>query len=374
MGRTALDRAERLFALGRFAELISLLEPQVPVYRESQRFYYLLGSSCLRSGDSGGAATYLKRAEQLSPSSVDIMLALAALSVRRGDTERAVEYYLRALEEKPGDRKAAFGLSVLRKEGGQEGLARLSESGRIEALYPGGRPIPRYLPPAAIVLAAVALIYFGWPLGRSLFEVVSRPRVARPEVASVSLSKAEIEAPILSGGSFRYALTEKQALRSFELAKDYFQAYRDNAAIIEINRLSMSNANPAIKEKARSLRAFVGKPDFRTVKDAPSYSVAQRDPALYDGCSVVWKGLAANVRPEAAARPGGRTESATIDFDFLVGYQDKKKLEGLVPARIAGVEVPVDRPLEILATLSSADGTIRMECAAIHELAQASSP
>ena len=54
MARTALDRAEKLFASGRFAELVSLLEPQVPVYRESQRFYYLLGSSCLGQGTPAG--------------------------------------------------------------------------------------------------------------------------------------------------------------------------------------------------------------------------------------------------------------------------------------------------------------------------------
>ena len=33
MARTALDRAEGLFATGRYAELVSLFEPQVPVYQ-----------------------------------------------------------------------------------------------------------------------------------------------------------------------------------------------------------------------------------------------------------------------------------------------------------------------------------------------------
>jgi tetratricopeptide (TPR) repeat protein len=360
MGRTALDRAELLFASGRFPELISLLEPQVPIYRESQRFYYLLGSSCLRAGDSSGATTYLKRAEQLSPSNPDIMLALAALSVRRGDTERAVEYYLRVLEDKPGDKRARANLAVLRKEGGPEGIARLIETGKIERLYPGHRPIPRAVVPALIVLAAAVAIYLVWPLGVSLIATLSGPRAARPEVAAVTLSRAEMNSPVQTSGTFRYALTEKQAIGAFERAKDYFQAFRDNAAIIEINRLLYSNASAALKEKAKSLRAFVGKPDFRTIKDPPSFAEAQRDPALFDGCSVVWKGMAANVRHDENA----------VSFDFLVGYQNKKRLEGLVPARIAGAEVPVDRGLEILATLKSVDGSLSMDCAAIHELAQ----
>jgi hypothetical protein len=358
MARTALDRAESLFRAGRFAELVSLLEPQVPVYRESQRFYYLLGSSCLRSGDPGGGSTYLKRAEQLAPSNADTMLALAALAVRKGETEKAIEYYLRILEDRPGDRRARACLLILRKEGGPEGLARLIETGRIERLYPGRRGLPRFVPPAAIALAAAAAIYLAWPLAASLVEAATRPRVARPEVAAVGLSKSDSESPVVAGGSFRYVLTEKQAISAFESAKDYFQGYRDNAALVEINRLLGSNASAGIKEKAKSLRAFVGKPDFRTIKDAPSYSEAQADPGLYDGCSVVWKGMAANVR----------AEEGTIAFDFLVGYQEKKRLEGIVPARMAGADIPVDRPLEILAVLKAGGRAFSMDCAAIHEL------
>jgi tetratricopeptide (TPR) repeat protein len=358
MARTALDRAERLFASGRYAQLVSLLEPQVPVYRESPRFYYLLGASCLRVGDLGGAATYLKRAEQLSPSSLDAMLAVAALSVRRGETDKAVDYYLRVLEDRPKDRKALACLELLRKESGPEGLARLAETGAIERFYPGGGSPPRFLIPLAMALAASAAIWLAWPLLASLALSVARPKVVRPEVAAITLSKAEETSPVQSSGSFRYALTERQALEAFESAKDYFQQYRDNAALVEINRLLGSNASPALKEKAKSLRVFVGKPDFRTVKDAPSYAEARADPGLYDGCSVVWRGMAANVHVDAGS----------VSFDFLVGYQDKKMLAGIVPARVIGAEVPVDRALEILATLRPADSGLAMDCAAIHEL------
>ncbi len=286
------------------------------------------------------------------------MLALAALSVRRGETNKAVDYCLRVLEDRPKDRKARSFLSVLRTEGGPEGIAKLLETGRIERLYPGGRAIPRFIVPSALVLVVLVAIYFAWPPAVSFIEAAARPRVARPEVAAVTLSRAEKDSPVQTGGTFRYVLTEEEALRSFEKAKDYFQAYRDNAAVIEINRLLGSNASAALKEKARTLRAFVGKPDFRTIRDAPDYAQAMTDPGLYDGTSVDWKGMAANVR----------SDGGSVTFDFLVGYQDKKKLEGLIKARISGAEVPVDRPLEILATLRMAVGGLGLDCAAIHEL------
>jgi tetratricopeptide (TPR) repeat protein len=362
MARTVLDRAERLFSSARNAELIALLEPQVPVYRESARFYYLLGSACLRLGDSGGAATYLKRAESLSPVDADILLALAALEIRRGDGAKAVDYYLRALDARPGDRLGSRGLSILRTEGSPEGLAALVSSGRVAGLYPGARSLRPLAARSALALAAVAILALLWFGGSRLVDALRESRAQRPAVAAVSLSPAEREAPVSTGGAFRYVLTEAQVLSSFEKAKEYFQAYRDNAALIEINRILGSNASASVKAKAASLKGFVGKPDFRTLKDVPAYAEVARDPGLYDGCSVAWKGMAANVEEK----------DGSSRFDFLVGYQDKKRLEGIAKASIPDVSVPMDRPLELLATLSTSDGAVALRGAALHEMGASS--
>jgi tetratricopeptide (TPR) repeat protein len=363
MARTALDRAQRLFAAGRRAEVIALLEPQVPVYRDSPRFYYLLGASCLWANDLGGAYTYLMRAAQLSPGDPDIGLALAALDVRRGETEKAVVAYLRTLELRPGDRLATKALALLRREGSAERLAELTRSGRIASIYPGARRGSRLavrLGLAAAVAALIATIAF--LAGPSIIEAVSglaRPIGPRPEVAAVELDDEVLASPVTSGGSFRYVLTEKEALAGFERAKARFQEYRDNAALLEINRLLGSNASPALKDKARALKGFVGIPDFRTVRDAPPYAAAAAEPELYDGCAVVWKGMAANVAGE-----GGM-----VRFDFLVGYHEKKRLEGIVPASATGAAIPLDRPLEILAIIRAEQGRrFRLECVAIHEM------
>jgi len=358
MALTALDRAERLFSAARHAELISLLEPQVPVYRESARFYFLLGASCLRTGDVGGAGTYLKRAESLSPLDTDVLLALSALELRRGDSKRAVDGYLRVLELKPGDRMAEKGLALIRTEGSPEGLAELASSGRIMKLYPGSRGMRPIVLKAIAALAVIAALSLAGFASWRIIQGLSSSRAPRPEVAAVSLSKAERDSPVTTSGSFRYALTEDQVLASFEKAKRHFQDYRDNAALIEINRILGSNASDQVKEKASTLKNFVGKPDFRTIRDDPSYAEAARDPRLYDGCSVAWKGMAANVESR-----GGSTR-----FDFLVGYHDKNRLEGIAKAQMPDLSVPVDRPLELLARLRTSDGSIFLEASAIHEL------
>ena len=364
MARTALDRAERLFAAGRYAEVVSLLEPQVPVYRESARFYYVLGSACLRAGDHGGASAYLRRAEQLEPSDTDTVLALAALDLRKGDTEKALSAYLRVLDENPGNRLASLGLSTIRKQGAPGELAALARSGKLAKLYPGGRRVPKAVVVGTVAALALAVLAVAAPHAAKLAKGIFAGGPRRPEVAAVSLNASEKAAPVSAGGTFKYALTESQAIDAFERAKSFFQEYRDNAALVEINKLMGSNASRAVKQKAQSLKAFVGAPDFRTIRDAPSFADLAGDPGLYDGCSVAWKGMAANVRPKDAANPDG----SALAFDFLVGYQDKKKLEGIIPAAIGQGPVPVDRPLEMLAVIRSADGVPRLDCVAIHEL------
>ena len=110
------------------------------------------------------------------------------------------------------------------------------------------------------------------------------------------------------------------------------------------------------------MKSFVGAPDFRTIRDAPLFSQVAADPFLYDGCSVVWRGMAANVRPQ-----GER-----LAFDFLVGYDEKKDLEGIVPAVATGIPVRVDSPLEVLGVIRSSTGTVQLEVAAVHELLKGS--
>jgi tetratricopeptide (TPR) repeat protein len=358
MPRTALDRAERLFAAGRYTACIALLEPQVTIYRESQRFYHLLGVSCLYNGDSGGSYTYLKRAEQISPANLDTILALAALHIRRAEIDKAVSAYLRVLEDRPKDLLAKKGLAILRREGSPERLAALVESGRIKVLFPGSSILPRFIRPlVALTIVAIAGFLL-WPTAGMFLATMVERRSLRPEVAAIMLDSAERAAPVGSGGSFRYVLTEKEAIAAFERAKAFFQEYRDNAAIVEINRLLGSNASPAVKDKSKALKGFVGAPDFRTVRDAPTVAEVIRDPALYDGCAVIWRGMAANVQQKGNS----------VSFDFLVGYHEKKRLEGILPSRIKDAMVPLDRALEILAVVRAVGNGTELDCIAIHEL------
>ncbi|MBL8967316.1 MAG: tetratricopeptide repeat protein, partial [Spirochaetaceae bacterium] len=294
----------------------------------------------------GGAHTYLKRAEQLDPKRLGVKLALAALHLRRGDSEKAVALYLAVLEERPRDALARRGLAFLRQGGLEERVPDLVDSGRIARFYPRAPGLPPWAAAAlTLVLLAVAAAAI-YPAARALYAKADAARAPRPEIAAIALGEAERKGLVGSGGSYRYILTEAEALASFERAKTAFQQYRDNAALVEINRLLGSNVGPGVKDKARALKAYVQAPDWRTLRDAPSYADVLRDPGLYEGCAVAWKGRAANVLPGAAG---------TL-FDFLVGYDTKRRLEGIVPALIAdpSVAVPAEKAFEFLALIAPA--------------------
>ncbi|HOX17522.1 MAG TPA: tetratricopeptide repeat protein [Spirochaetales bacterium] len=357
--RRDLAYATRLFRRGRYGKAIAILEPLVVQYRDSRDFHYVLGASCLAMGDSGGAAVHLRRARQLDFRHVPTALALAALHVRRLETDKAVELYLEILSMRPGEGRAKKALEFLRTNSDPERLAELASSGRLRALYPRPDPFAAYGPWLAVA-AALAVAAFAIPatfeFGRKLAEAA---RPARPGVSAIELDPATRADPVTSGGSFRFVLTEREALDAFDRAKRLFAEYRDDAGLVELNRLSLSNASEALKAKAGELRTWARKPSFPTLRDRFSYADVARDGALYEGVGVAWTGMAANV----AEGPSG------TEFDFLVGYDEKRRLEGIVKVELSfEASVPVDRALEVLGLVRNADGIFKLEGLALHEL------
>lgn len=128
-----LRRAASLARQRRFAEQIRLLVPQVYRFRDSARFYRLLGVACLRTGDSRAARSFLLRATQLAPHDIGVRLALCALHAREGDVDRALHGWLEILEADPANRAARRGLAILRA-GTPDELVRISGSNGVEPL------------------------------------------------------------------------------------------------------------------------------------------------------------------------------------------------------------------------------------------------
>ena len=123
-----LSKASRLIRSGKYVAARRTLEPEVNRYHGSYRYYYLLGNTCLRAGDFGDALTYFRLAHEANSRDPLAVLGLAALYLRRGDTSRALEFYLEVLELKPNNRIAKNALKIIRRNAGTEKFTAWLES------------------------------------------------------------------------------------------------------------------------------------------------------------------------------------------------------------------------------------------------------
>jgi tetratricopeptide (TPR) repeat protein len=356
MPQSLLQQASRSYRRRRYAQVIRLLESQIFRFRENPVFFYLLGCSCLRMGDLGGAESYLRRANQLRPQDAGTLLGLAAIHLKRAETEQALELWLQVTEFDRGNRQAARGLELLRRAAAREDPQLLRDPRRIEALQPGVPFNTRVLILPLASLAAAALLAAG---------VLLLPRYlpqrgfsGRSEVREVRLTAGQ---PALdpSPETARYPLTEKQIQESFEKTKRFLLQYRDNLATREVNRILLSNASAYVKEKARLLATFTRVPDFTTIRDPFSFREVSVDPPLHAGCFVVWRGKVANLG----------IASNALSFDLLVGYESQQQLHGVVRVAAAfAAELADGDAVEVLGKVDLGSGKLALEAVSLHRL------
>ncbi|MDR0409071.1 MAG: tetratricopeptide repeat protein [Spirochaetaceae bacterium] len=364
--QSVLTKAARLARRGSYETAIQLLESEVYNYRDSFMFFYLLGLCCLYSGNYGGAHDYLTRAREIKPREPSVLLAMAALYVKRADSRRAISFYLEVQEVDGKNRTARTALKILRKYAGSDDLLAWIESGKLRSIYPR---FPREKPKPAklvrnimlpcLVAAAVSLV---------IFVKNSKPVDAAPEREGFTesvLTQDDKKNLVEMGGVYYFILTEKQILTSYENARKFFDERKDNSARIEINRILESNANTGIKNKASNLERYLEMPGFETLKSKPSENIAYADvmkaPPLYRGCNVLWSGMAADITAE---------QNETL-FNFLIGYDKRRSVEGIVKVRLPFVaDINLEYPLEVLGKIVPADApeTLSLEGITIHQL------
>lgn len=354
-----LRKAKGLVLARRYGDAIRLLEPEVVRYRDSFVYYYLLAVACLHSGDYGGALTYFRRSREIKIRDVGTLLGLAVLHLRRGETDRAVEYYLEVQELDPRNPLARRALQVIRRYGDPEALSDWMESGKVSRLYPR-LPRPPISPRVAIlgtllVLCAAATLTAA-VLGVGPFKAGAVTE--RAGYASTLLDETERSAPVETGGSYRYILTKKAVLEEYVQAQKLFLSYRDEAARVRINRILDSNASAAIKRKARLLADYATVPGFDNLSDRFDYGSVTKDPYLYRDCHVIWGGMATNLV----------SRETSTSFQLLVGYDTRSTLQGIVPVTFeSAVAVDVERPLEVLGRIVLVDGKIQLAGVALHQ-------
>lgn len=356
----ALDQANKLLNARRFSEAIGILNSRSEYYEDNFEYYYTLGKAFLYIGDIGTAMLNLEKARKIRMTDLNLLTAQAAIFMRRGNSERAIQYYLEILDLDPSNKIAKDALEFLRKDGDYETICRWADDGRIERFYP-----PLGINPANILRIALAVV-LGSLFGLLVVHFIPNDDYARGERADLSgfvLSaddKSSIQEKDMATGTFHYILKPREIEKAYEASLEYFQNYRDNASQREINRILGSNASPAVRQKARLLMTYFTVPSFDSLRDNFDYKEVAADLNLYMDCYADWGGRVSNVL---------ETESG-YDFDLLVGYEDMKNVTGIVPVHFdVSPNPPVDteNPVRVLGKITVENGRLKLEGVSIYQ-------
>lgn len=336
MSRTPLEKAHSLLLRRKFSEAIAILEadPNPRIYKESFAYYMTAGISCLYLGDTGTAGQYFRRAREIRVTDPTLLNAQAVLFLRRGNTNMAIQYYLDVLQYDPKNKIALDALDFVKNKGSYEEICRIIDNGEIEKFYPplGLNPdvVKRFFF-SALAGVALAVILFNSSKFLGFSNRLHFTKVAGVE--ELYLKVEDRKNPVqggVSGEDWDYILTEKEVLKTYDRAVNYWGDKRENASQVEVNRLLNSNASEAIKEKARILASYFKEQSFGSLLDIYDYETVAKDIKLYEGCWVSWSGRAINER----------MEDGSYSFDLLIGDEDLKVVAGVVPVTFDEVPYP----------------------------------
>ena len=339
MPRDVLAVASKMLSRRDFPSAIKLLEGRSDIYEGNFDYYILLAHACLYAGDAGTASIYYQKAREIKLTDTGLLLGQAALFLRRGNTDRAVQYYLEVLDGDPENKTAKRSLEFIRRQGDYDTICRWIDNGKIERFYPPlGANIAKILGIAVPVFACVLGVLF-------VLLIIRSPRSAVP-------------GEDMASSAYAFILSNREITDSYARARRYFHAYRDNAAQIEINRILHSNASLSIKRKARILMSYLSPPTFDTLQDNPSYEDAVKNPVLYEDCYASWSGRVSN-----AALQG-----TSYRFDLLVGYETMEKVVGIVPVKFeSDPGIASTLPVKVLGKIVFDNGKPSLEGRSVYQ-------
>jgi len=343
----------------KFATAIKRLEAREDIYHDNFEYYLSLGIACLYVGDIGAASTYFQLARRIRLTDTRLLLGQAAIFLRRGDTARALQYYLEIKDNEPGNKIAANAMEFIRVHGDYDTICRWVDTGRIEQFYPplGTNPdkIAMLLIPVFTCILGCVLAFSFIPRGQN----VSGPRADLTKLELTADEKSDAKEKDLTTQSFKYVLSNKEITQSYNKALQFFQNNKDNAAQIEINRILNSNASVSIKKKANVLMDYLEIPDFDTISDVPTYSDVINNNALYLDCWVNWGGKISNAVTY---------DDGTYSCDLLVGDEALSHYEGTVNVRFDSTPV-IDgaQSVKILGQVTLVDGNVTLKGRAVYQ-------
>ncbi|UPA10986.1 tetratricopeptide repeat protein [Borrelia parkeri] len=319
----------------KYSDVVKLLEKEIFLYKNYYFYHYILGMSYLRMGNLGTAQTYLKKAYTLNPTEPDVKQSIAILLAAQGKEDKAIQIWLKMIEENQEIQRSEFSLETIRKNPIQGALflnknkiyAKLFPEIKVETGQNLSKLIRILLTIASLAFLLIAIFLFihsketiKLTLSKSKVKEKKAINNIAAYIDDIKINdKEKIEN---HEGQFVFILTETEIKNSFQKIKTHLKQGKDNFARIEINKILNSNASESIKLKAKNLASFISRPNFITFDDYLVLKEIKKNPLIYSNVYVKWEGIANNIE---------KKDNITY-FDFYVGY-NKNVLEGIITTK-----------------------------------------
>lgn len=307
-----------------YTKAISFLEKALRERKGDPEVHLFLGYSSLFTGDVEGARRYFRSGLLANENNVELMKGLAFVYLKDERIEDAISLWGEVLEQRPRDRKIKRAIRQLREA---EGIERFAESAKLKDFLSIGPPVYVKLQPYLIALSVfcglliVGTVFYTTPLYKKTLERFY------PEIVRLNEIQFPSGEPISTeDGEALYSFSEKEIATSFSRIKRYIYKNRVNTALIELNRMMLSNASPVVKEKLEILYTFIQPPDPLSIDYNPRYYEIIKEPGVFRGVYVLWTGKIANLQKDKNG----------AEFDLLVSYEDQDTIEGIAHVVISG--------------------------------------
>ncbi len=342
-----IREAFRYFRKKRYDEAALILEKVVSAETRSPYPHFLLCVSLLLHSRLGEADHVMNNLRRIAPGYLPLVELDAFLFFKAApSSQTAVIKYLEALEKFPGDKYLTATMRLLQSVRNFEDFqkeAKLVDHVRIPR--PGLRPFisfkrksrpitrvaeksrtaPRYHGKNySKILTVILIIVFiggGSYLAFELFLKNLNIIKIQPNFDAVELDglRYDLIDKIKKDKPPFFYFTDSELLKDFGEAKQLIKNERYNEALILINKISNSNANFRVLERADFLRKFIQGVEDREYSDVAINTVVER-PYLYRGVLVKWKGRIANLK----------RKDAKMFFNLLVDYEKDDIFAGVI--------------------------------------------
>lgn len=343
MKSSGLKKANSFYRKRKYSRTISHLEPQVFLFRDNPEYYQLLGRSCFFTGDYGGSYSYIKRALDLDEHDIESRLFLAAVHLRRRESDKSILEWLSVLDRDPKNKFAKRGLNFIRNLNTSEQLQEKIEGKELLKLVPRKIQLP-WIPVLISVIILLSVMLAAYIIPRIDIDL-SRFNPSRPPRPGVEIIQFPQGQALTSlEGEYVYILSENEIQNILDRIAHFFNTEQDNMVRREINRILLSTATSPVKERVQILRQSLSVPDFLTMDTSFSYRTVHQELMLHNGVYVRWKGRPTNII---------RAEDG-VQFTLLVGYHTGETLEGSVPVIVPfATHVRSDMGIELIGRIQA---------------------